>query len=161
MRKDAGGEGVTVGVLAQRIAGDHDDARLILRQVRHWTNAGLLTPDGERHGGTGRHRRYTTIECYRAAVLAELSRWGVQVGLLAGFVETLEARRLEWIEEYGDDPLRRAAAGELIDVVIVVLRGRGGGYFVDVRLGCRGRTLTLPHADSVMRLHLDGVLRGI
>jgi len=79
------------------------------RQVRHWTLLGLLVPLGAKHTGTGTSRRYGPLEIVKAAILRELSRYGVGVTHLgedfSGWITDL-ARREEWaIAEAGERPV--------------------------------------------------------
>jgi hypothetical protein len=66
----------TVGGMAARIArtGRPDEIATIIRQLRNWTGLGLLTPIGEKHEGTGRHRLYDHAELMKAALLEVLAR---------------------------------------------------------------------------------------
>jgi hypothetical protein len=66
----------TVGEMAARIARTSrpDEIATIIRQLRNWTGLGLLTPIGEKHEGTGRHRLYDHAELMKAALLEVLAR---------------------------------------------------------------------------------------
>lgn len=77
---------------------DEEEKLRLLRQVRHWTNADLLTPIGEKHTGTGVSRKYGPDEVRKAAILRELSRFGLTVTMLDGMGEALDfyAKRSEW-----------------------------------------------------------------
>ncbi|MGE3627686.1 MAG: hypothetical protein AB7G34_15075 [Hyphomicrobiales bacterium] len=74
----------------------HLDKRL--RQVRHWTACDYLRPLGKKHSGTGVARRYGPDEVRKAALLRELTRFGLTVTQLG--------------EEFGDDLIRRASQKE-------------------------------------------------
>lgn len=50
----------------------------------HWANADLLTPIGEKHTGTRVSRKYDLDEVRKAAILRELSRFGLTVTVLDG-----------------------------------------------------------------------------
>jgi len=77
---------------------DEEEKLRLLRQVRHWTNADLLTPIGEKHTGTGVSRKYGPDEVRKAAILRELSRFGLTVTMLDGMGEALDyhAKQSEW-----------------------------------------------------------------
>jgi hypothetical protein len=66
----------TVGEMAARIARTDapEEVAAITRQLRNWSALRLLTPVGELHGGTGRHRRYDQGELFKAALLELLAR---------------------------------------------------------------------------------------
>lgn len=102
-----GDETYSVKGVAERIAykGDADEIRKIIRQLRHWTNADLLTPLGEKHTGTGVSRQYDADEVRKAAILLELSRYGVTVEMLEGFDEWTSLLR-------GTDRWKKAAEGK-------------------------------------------------
>lgn len=59
----------------------------IMRQIRHWTNCDVLKPLGSKDTGTGVSRVYDLHGARKAAILVELSRYGVTVEMLAGFDE--------------------------------------------------------------------------
>ena len=75
--------------------GDRDDPPRLARQVRHWTNLGLLSPVGKRHTGTGIRRQYSANEVRKAAILVELENYRVPMPILErGFATFSE----EWIQ---------------------------------------------------------------
>jgi hypothetical protein len=78
--------------------GDPDEIRRIIRQLRHWTNCDLLIPAGNKHTGTGVSRRYDRHEIRKAAILLELSRYGVTVDMLDGFSDWIDtlAKGRDW-----------------------------------------------------------------
>lgn len=82
---------LTVSQIAKRIASDLDSADVarVTRQLRHWTMAGIIPTAGPVHAGPGRHRRYSGDALYIAAILVELARFQLPVGVLqslaAGF----------------------------------------------------------------------------
>lgn len=78
--------------------GDEEEKLRLLRQVRHWTNADLLTPLGGKNTGTGTSRKYGPDEVRKAAILRELSRFGLTVTKLEGMGEYLDylAEGDEW-----------------------------------------------------------------
>ncbi len=59
-----------------------EEIERIARQIRHWTLSGVLEPEGEKHTGTGRSRRYSADEIRFAAWLMELARYGVTVSIM-------------------------------------------------------------------------------
>jgi hypothetical protein len=64
----------TVGEMAARIARSESEVGAITRQLRNWTVPGLISPQGELHQGTGRHRRYDQWQLMQAAILEVLAR---------------------------------------------------------------------------------------
>jgi DNA-binding transcriptional MerR regulator len=66
----------TVGEMAQRLAreGSAAEVAALTRQLRNWTALGLLTPRGEKHEGTGKHRRYDDRTLLKAALIELLVR---------------------------------------------------------------------------------------
>ena len=69
---------------------DEEEKLKLLRQVRHWTNADLLTPLGEKNTGTGVSRKYGPDEVRKAAILRDLARFGLTVNKLEGMGEYLD-----------------------------------------------------------------------
>lgn len=84
--------------------GDEEEKLRLLRQVRHWTNADLLTPLGEKNTGTGVSRKYGPDEVRKAAILRELSRFGLTVTKLEGMGDYLDylAEGSEWRDAITD-----------------------------------------------------------
>lgn len=62
----------------------------LMRRVRHWTTHDLLTPLGIKNSGTGNERRYAKVEVYKAAILNDLSNYGMTVHMLEGFGDWLD-----------------------------------------------------------------------
>ena len=79
----------TVKDVASLISPLHPNAAVeqLIRQVRHWTVCNLLTTIGAKKPGTGRSRVYDAHQVRKAAVLVELTRYGIQVGELDTFGE--------------------------------------------------------------------------
>jgi len=75
-------EKMTLKELSERIATGRDDAALVSRRIRHWTNEQLIPTEGDIFSGRGRHRYYNMSGLLIAAVLWELSRYDVPVGVL-------------------------------------------------------------------------------
>ncbi len=71
--------------------GSPEDVRKCMRQIRHWTNNDVLSPIGGKSTGTGVSRVYDENAIYKAAIAAELVRYGVTVDMLGN--ETFD----EWI----------------------------------------------------------------
>ena len=84
-------KGISVKDLAERVgaaSADVERGRLI-EQLRYWTRLDLLTPDGPKHGGSGRWRTYPGSAIYIAAVLQELSRYRVAVPVMEAVARTI------------------------------------------------------------------------
>lgn len=83
--------GLSVKDLAERVSAasvDVERGRLI-EQLRYWTRLDLLTPNGPKHGGSGRWRTYPGSAIYVAAVLQELSRYRVAVPVMEAVATTI------------------------------------------------------------------------
>jgi hypothetical protein len=81
----------TVGEMATRIARKDAEVSAITRQLRNWTGLGLLTPIGDRHEGTGRHRLYDHSELMKSALLEAMARnFRVDVTGLQAFAKKFE-----------------------------------------------------------------------
>ena len=112
----------SVSQLAQRVAPTADKAEVarITRQFRHWTLTGVLRPLSATHTGAGRHRRYSGDAVHVAALIIELSRLGLPVGVLhlVGICLRMVLRpikRRDGKRPMGDDEARlwqRAIKGE-------------------------------------------------
>lgn len=64
-----------------------EEVKRVMRQVRHWTNHDLIETVGGKDTGTGVSRVYRGTEVYKAAIIAELIRFGVTVDMLETFNE--------------------------------------------------------------------------
>lgn len=73
---------MTLNEVSERIASGQDDAVLVGRRIRHWTNEKLIPTEGDTHSGKGRHRHYGWEGIFVAAILWELSHYNVPVGVL-------------------------------------------------------------------------------
>lgn len=99
----------TLKEMAERLnhSGGAADLQRITRQIRHWTLSDLLRTEGKKHTGTGVSRRYSFFELQKAAVLRELSHYGIQIAQLSEFDR--------WVERMAHAPLwREAEAGNRI-----------------------------------------------
>src|SRR5262245_44708376 len=70
---------VTVGQIVGQLRFIVADPPYISERIRHWTREGLLLPVKQHHAGTGRHRHYSPVAIYEAAVLNALARAGLQL----------------------------------------------------------------------------------
>jgi hypothetical protein len=77
--------------LAARLSGKSSgrDFASALRQVQHWTELDHLETLGSKNTGTGRSRLYGRNELFKAIILRELVRIGVQVAELESFGDFL------------------------------------------------------------------------
>jgi hypothetical protein len=85
----------TVGEMAQRLAreGSAAEVAALTRQLRNWTALGLLTPVGEKHEGTGKHRRYDDGSLLKAALVELLVRnFKIDVTGLQSFVAEYDSQ---------------------------------------------------------------------
>jgi hypothetical protein len=106
---------LTVAEIAQRIRRPHEDMRSAGDRIRNWTREGLLTPDGEKHPGTGKVRRYPPSALMDAAFLQVITDCTGVAAVAAG--ELLgEARRIF---------ARATKAGNLEDSMIVISKSVG------------------------------------
>ncbi|EKE72419.1 hypothetical protein P24_13468 [Oceanibaculum indicum P24] len=89
--------------MAERLnySGDPTELQKIMRQIRHWTLSDLLHTQGRKHTGTGVSRRYRHFELQKAAILRELSHYGLQIGQF----EALD----KWLESIGGSARWKAA----------------------------------------------------
>lgn len=92
MRLASGEELLTIKDIAECIAFGSSDASILraLRQVRHWTQHDLLKTVSEKKTGKGVPRFYSDEPTLQvAAVLAELSRYGVTLEVLKPVADEL------------------------------------------------------------------------
>ncbi|HEX2525290.1 MAG TPA: hypothetical protein VHL31_03185 [Geminicoccus sp.] len=84
---------MTVTDLAKRVLPHADEQELAaaVRQLRHWTQIGLLSLGaGESvFTGTGRHREYEDSALYSAALLFEIGKWKLPPSLIDRVVKSL------------------------------------------------------------------------
>ena len=88
--------------LSERIASRKEDVALVARRVRHWTNEKLIYTLDEPHSGKGRHRRYDQEGQMIAAILWELSRYNVPIGVLEKIHSGLKELEDEYIDEVAE-----------------------------------------------------------
>lgn len=69
------------------LSSDEETVAKVMRQIRHWTNHDVLHPFGPKSTGTGVSRVYDEHGARKAAILVELSRYGINVEMLKGFDE--------------------------------------------------------------------------
>lgn len=104
MKTEVGEKILTVKDIAEAIAFDksHDGICKTIRQVRHWTQSDLIRPLSEKNTGKGIPRFYAeepTI--YLAALLLELTRYGVTVEILKFVADELYAE--EFNKDFGPE----------------------------------------------------------
>jgi DNA-binding transcriptional MerR regulator len=90
---------LTVGQIAEQLSALAPDAAATRERVRHWTREGLLAPVGNRHSGTGKHRRYDAHSVYDAAILNAVASAGLHVVAQQYLIEALSRARhalLKW-----------------------------------------------------------------
>jgi hypothetical protein len=72
---------LTVSQIAERVIGtDETRKAALIERMRHWTREGLLSPEGDRNPGTGRHRVYDDSIIFDVAILNALADQGLTVG---------------------------------------------------------------------------------
>lgn len=106
----------SVRELVEKLAPEADEEakRRLIRQVRHWTNSDLLTPLGGKNTGTGISREYGPDEVRKAAILWELTRFGMTVPQLEGTGA--------YLDEIAKDPSWRDAVADKRPVYLELLR---------------------------------------
>lgn len=82
--------GLSLKEVCNRIATHYDDVALISRRIRHWTNEKLIPTTGDVHSGKGKHRLYDLDGLLTSAILWELSRFNVPVGVLDKILPALK-----------------------------------------------------------------------
>jgi hypothetical protein len=100
--------------LSQRLASRPDEVDLVARRIRHWTNEKLIETVGDRHSGKGRHRQYSLAGIVTAALLWELSKYNLPVGVLEKILPAIE-----WIDDHYFEEMELALAdsGDEADVM--------------------------------------------
>lgn len=107
-----------------------DDERVIeqtIRKIRHWTNEDVLSPVGDKHTGTGVSRMYDEEAIYIAALLLEITKYGVTVDHLDTFEEWIK----ECWEETDEWEASKRGAADL--VFQLGWNDQGGGFSCVVR----------------------------
>jgi DNA-binding transcriptional MerR regulator len=100
----------TLKQVSERIASRKEDVDLVARRVRHWTNEKLIDTVDKPHSGKGRHRRYHQEGLMIAAILWELSRYDVPIGVLEKILPALD--------ELADEYIQKAAVGKMNATII-------------------------------------------
>ena len=115
---------ITVSELARRVApgASKKEAAIVLRQLRHWTQIGVLPggADAEVHTGSGRHREYDFEGICFAALALELAKWKLPVGPLKWILGTLHANVLGEGRDAGEAALWQTAVDGRGPVFLVV-----------------------------------------
>ena len=88
----------------------------VVRQIRYWTQNSWIEPH-QLHTGTGISRTYDADNVYQAAVLMEVSRFGLTPFSTVALCE--------YMEDFDEGPWRSAIAGKY-DVYLVGLFSRYG-----------------------------------
>ncbi len=94
--------------LSQRLASRPDEVGLVARRIRHWTNEKLIETVGDRHSGKGRHRQYSLAGIVTAALLWELSKYNLPVGVLEKILPAIE-----WIDDHYFEEMELALADSM------------------------------------------------
>lgn len=117
--------------VAQIITGSGDDKSVeqTMRKIRHWTNSDILSPIGDKHTGTGVSRLYDEDAVYIAALLLEITGYGVTVEKLESFEE--------WIHDLSEDFLEWYEAREDVGELVFQLAWDedGSGFYRPVKEG--------------------------
>lgn len=103
----------TIKDIAERLAQSDDPAEIAyyLGRVKNWTNLGLLQLSGGTHIGTGRAREYPQKALYAAALVSELSNYGMSVGAMKDALTIFKTARVFARKETGRDPWQDAVEG--------------------------------------------------
>ncbi len=111
---------LTLGEMAEALAaeGAAGSVDTLMRQIRHWTNVGLLRTIGPARSGTGVPRRYEFLELEKAALLNEFACYGLTVGQLSGFDV--------WVYSLANDERWEAARAGGRVVFVEMARYEGG-----------------------------------
>ena len=80
----------------------------LLRSVRHWTSAGLLSLVAEKHPGGGFHRVYTRDALYEAALIYELTRYGLNTDEMEKKLRKYAKVSLESMQHYVEGTIEHA-----------------------------------------------------
>ena len=111
------------------------DPRMTAERLRHWVRMGLLSPIGDRHPGTGFHRRFDTGAIVRAGVLNVLADMGFKITALdrslRGALDVAQNARRGWkpgAPAFLTVPLQRSPGAKNAPVEL-------GHATFDVRLG--------------------------
>jgi DNA-binding transcriptional MerR regulator len=70
---------LTVGDIAKQLSPIAPDTDATIQRIRHWTRERLMTPAGQHHAGTGKHREYVQGDVFDAAILHAFVAAGLQI----------------------------------------------------------------------------------
>lgn len=108
--------------------GPSDDLHKLIRQIRHWTASDVLAPVGGKDTGTGVSRMYDANGIRCAAILQEVSRYGIPLDRLGGL--------REWSEMLFDsDGWETAISGEIDVFLSMSWEAEGGGSVKQIGIG--------------------------
>ena len=105
--------GFAIKDVASRICRDPEDLDRVTRQVRYWTNEGLLQTLQANYRGTGHHRRYDEEVVPLAAMFSELvDNHDLPVKALQKVADSIGEQR-DWARHAGQaDPWKEAVDGQ-------------------------------------------------
>lgn len=116
----------TAKQVARLIAYSGSDSEItqVIRKIRHWSANDVLVPLGGKNTGTGVSRVYDDMQVRIAAIVYELSRYGVTVEMIDTFNE--------WITEVISDDHRWEKAIKDEEDFILAMTWGGKGLIADV-----------------------------
>lgn len=151
---------LTLSEMSERIASGQDDVVLVGRRIRHWTNVKLIPTVGDAHSGRGRHRHYGPEGLLIAAILWELSRYNVPVGVLEQ-VSPTQKEYLDFVRDYIEPELVSDALDGLLKVWFVISLDDQTGKFDSYFSNDLDTLKQKLEADSVIILNVAKIARRV
>jgi hypothetical protein len=97
--------GITVGKIAEKMSRPGENLTNVVDRIRNWTDAGLLTPTGEKNRGTGKRRIYPRSALVEALILSVLTdAVGMTAIRGASFVRLFRIAKAELLAKTGPGP---------------------------------------------------------
>jgi DNA-binding transcriptional MerR regulator len=115
---------LTVNEIAMRLEKGKRERAALVERIRHWTREGLITPEGEKNPGTGRHRQYRENVLADVALLNVLAQTGIQVSSLNAILRYVEKAKSQTSGHSKED------RDHFICIRLGGGKGNYGGFFV-------------------------------
>lgn len=131
----------TAKQVARLIAYTGSDSEItqVIRKIRHWSANDVLVPLGGKNTGTGVSRVYDDLQVRIAAIVYELTRYGVTVEMLDTFNEYI-ADGICFMDEW------KEAVNDEADFILALTWGGDGAIESTYRIVREGEPLTVATA---------------
>ena len=139
--------------------GDREYAR-VLRRVKHWSKDGLLLNWSTLNTGTGNYRRYEPEAVYWAALMSEMTKYGMTAHEAKTGLDRLQAVLSDFTKDRGGDIWQSAVNGNQEVTAVFCVDFYQQVAMVKVDVGPETTAIPGPHA-SALRINLTRLFARI